>query len=140
LSPAIGKFSTLPKFYTAAFVPKEKYTLWLFASTDGKVHLVDGMNDQPSSFTWGSDITTVKTACGSGSQVLASTARDEAQDSIRAYEFPDRDPVAVSAAVDFAGPVSSLWTEARGDSAIAIARNRDTGSYEAFRLSLACNQ
>jgi hypothetical protein len=140
LSPAAGKFSTVPKFYTAAFVPREKYTLWLFASADGRVHLIDGMNDQPSSFPWGSDIAAVRTACGAGSQVLATASGDQAQDSIRAYEFPDRDPVAVSAAVDFPGPISALWTEARGDSAIAIARNLDTGSYEAFRLSLACGQ
>jgi hypothetical protein len=140
LSPAIGKFGTVPKFYTAAFVPREKYTLWLFASGDGKVHLVDGMNDQRSSFDWGSDIAAVKTGCGAGSQVLATASGDQAQDSIRAFEFPDRDPVAVSAAVEFPGPVSALWTEARADSAIAIARNRDTGSYEAFRLSLACGQ
>lgn len=140
LSPAVGKFSAVPKFYSAAFVPREKYTLWLFASADGRVHLIDGMNDQLSSFAWGSDIAAVKTGCGAGSQVLATAPGDEAQDSIRAYEFPDRDPVAVSAAVDFPGPVSALWTEARGDSAIAIARNRDAGSYEAFRLSLACGQ
>lgn len=140
LSPAVGKFSIVPKFYTAAFVPREKYTLWLFASGDGKVHLVDGMNDQRSSFEWGSDIAAVKTGCGAGSQVLATASGDQAQDSIRAFEFPDRDPVAVSAAVEFPGSVSALWTEARGDSAIAIARNRDTGNYEAFRLSLACGQ
>ncbi|HTT25144.1 MAG TPA: hypothetical protein VMG82_39885 [Candidatus Sulfotelmatobacter sp.] len=140
LSPAIGKFSTVPKFFSAAFVPREKYTLWLFASTDGNLHLIDGTNDQTFTAAWGNDIATVRTACGAGSQVLATTRGDEAQDSIRAYEFPDRDPVAVSAAVDFPGPVYTLWTETRGDTAIAIARNRDTGSYEAFRLSLACSQ
>ena len=140
LSPAVGKFNAVPKFYTAAFVPREKYTLWLFASTDGKMHMIDGMNDQPSAFPWGSDIAAVRTACGAGAQVLATAPGDQAQDSIRAYEFPDRDPVAVSSAVDFPGPVSVLWTEARGDSAIAIARDRDTGSYEAFRLSLSCGQ
>lgn len=140
LSPAIGKFSTVPKFYTAAFVPREKYTLWLFASVDGKVHLVDGMNDQPSGFEWGSDIASVRTACGAGWQVLATASGEQAQDSIRAYEFPDRDPVGVSPAIDLPGPVSALWAEVKGDSAIAIARNRDTGSYEAFRLSLACGQ
>ena len=140
LSPTIGKFSTVPKFYSAAFVPREKYTLWLFAAADGKVHLIDGMNEQPSTFPWGSDIASVRTGCGAGSQVLATTSGDQAADSIRAYEFPDRDPVAVSAAVDFPGPVSALWTEARGDSAIAIVKDRDAGSYEAFRLSLACAQ
>ena len=140
LSPAVGKFGTVSKFYTAAFVPREKYTLWLFASADGKVHLIDGMNDQASGFSWGSDIAAVRTACGAGTQVLATASGDQAQDSIRAYEVPDRDPVAVSAAVDFTGPMSALWTESRGDSAIAIARDRDTGSYEAYRLSVACGQ
>ncbi len=140
LSPAIGKFNTLPKFYSAAFVPREKHIFWLFASTDGTVRLIDGVNEQTSTFTWGSDIASVRTACGAGSQVLATGATSSAQDSVRAYEFPDRDPVAVSTAVDFPGPVSALWTETRGDTAIAIARNRDTRSYEAFRLSLSCGQ
>ncbi len=140
LSPAVGKFSTVPKFYTAAAVPRDKYTLWLFAAADGKVDMVDGMNDQRSSFEWGSDIAAVRTGCGAGWQVLATTSGDQAQDSIRAYELPDRDPVAVSAAVDLPGPLLALWTEAKGDAAIAIVRNRDTGNYEAFRLSLACGQ
>jgi hypothetical protein len=140
LSPAVGRFNTVPKFFSAASIPREKYTLWLLAGVDGKVHLIDGMNDQPSNFAWGSDITAVRTGCGAGSQVLATTSGDQAQESIRAYEFPDRDPVAVSAGVDLPGSVSALWTEARGDTAIAIARDRDTGSYDAFRLSLACGQ
>jgi len=140
LSPAVGKVSTVSKFYTAAFVPREKYTLWLFASSDGRVHFVDGTNDQPSSFEWGSEIAALKTPCGAGWQVLATGSGDQAEDSVRAYEFPDRDPVGVSPALDFAGPVSALWTESKGDSAIAISKNRDTGSYEAYRLSLACGQ
>jgi hypothetical protein len=140
LSPAIGKFNTVAKFYAAAFIPREKYTLWVFASADGAVRLTDGINEQTSSLAWGSDIATVRTTCGAGWQVLTTGAGDPVQDSVRAYEFPDRDPVAVSTPVDFPGPVSALWTETRGDSAIAIARNRDTGSYEAFRLSLSCGQ
>jgi hypothetical protein len=140
LSSPTGKFNTVPKFYTAAFVPREKYMLWMFASADGAVRLTDGTNEQTSSLAWGSDIAAVRTTCGAGWQVLATGAGDPVQDSVRAYEFPDRDPVAVSAAVDFPGPVSTLWTESRGDTAIAIARNRDTGSYEAFRLLLSCGQ
>jgi hypothetical protein len=140
LSPAIGKFNAVPKFYTAAFVPRDKYTLWMFASADGTVRFTDGINEQTSSLTWGSDIATVRTTCGAGWQVLATNAGDPVQDSVRAYEFPDRDPVAVSAAVDLPGPVTALWTETHGDTAIAIARNRDSGSYEVFRLSLSCGQ
>jgi hypothetical protein len=140
LTPGVGKFATVPKFFSAAFVPREKYTLWLFAAVDGQVHLVDGVSDQPAKLGWGSDVASLRTACGAGWQVLATTAGDQGEDSIRAYEFPDRDAVPVSAAVEFPGAVSALWTEAKGDSAIVVARNRETGSYEAFRLAIACNQ
>jgi hypothetical protein len=140
LTPAVGKFSTVPKFYSAAFLPRDKYTLWLFAATDGKVHIVDGMSDQISRVDWGSDIASVKTACGVGWQVLAPGSGAQTQDSVRAYELPDRDPVAVSAAVDLPGAISALWTEARGDTAVAMVRNRETGSYEVDRLDLACSQ
>jgi hypothetical protein len=139
LTPGVGKFTTVPKFYSAALLPREKYTLWLFAAIDGQVHMVDGVSDQSTRLTWGSDLVSVKTACGAGWQVLA-TGSGYADDSVRAYEFPDRDPVAVSAPVEFPGAVTSLWTEAKGDTSIAVVRNRESGSYEAFRLALACSQ
>jgi hypothetical protein len=140
VTPAIGKFTTVPKFYTAALLPREKYTLWLFSAVDGQVHMVDGVTDQVARLGWGSDMTSVKTACGAGWQVLAASSGDPAEDSIRAYEFPDRDPVAVSGSIDFSGPITALWTEAKGDTAIAVARNREIGSYEAFRLAVVCSQ
>ena len=139
LTSGIGKFTSVPKFYSAAFLPREKYLLWLFAATDGHVHVIDGVNDQVARFAWGSDLTTVKTACGAGWQVLA-TSSDASADSVRAYEVPDRDPVAVSAAIDFPGAITALWTEAKGDTAIAVAKNRETGSYEAYRLAVVCSQ
>ena len=139
LTPGVGKFTTVPKFYSAALLPREKYTLWLFGATDGQVHMVDGVSDQAARLGWGSDLASVKTACGAGWQVLATSSGD-AGDSVRAYEFPDRDPVAVSAAIDFSGPVTALWTEAKGDTSVAVVRNRETGSYEAFRLALVCSQ
>ena len=140
LTPGVGKFTTVSKFYSAALLPREKYTLWLFAATDGSVHMVDGVSDQAAKLGWGSDVASVKTACGAGWQVLATSLGDQGEDSVRAYEFPDRVPVAVSAALDVSGAITALWTEAKGDSAIAVARNRETGSYEAFRLALACSQ
>jgi len=139
LTPGVGKFTTVPKFYSAALLPREKYTLWLFAATDGQVHMVDGVSDQTGKFGWGSDLATVKTQCGAGWQVLASSS-GEPGDSVRAYEFPDRDPVGVSAAVDLPGAITALWTEARGDTSVAVVRNHETGSYEAFRLAMACSQ
>jgi hypothetical protein len=144
LTSGIGKFTTVSKFYSAALLPRDKYLLWLFAATDGHVHMVDGVSDQAGRFAWGSDLTSVSTSCGAGWQVLATSAEtnadEETGDSIRAYEFPDRDPVAVSAAVDFPGMITALWTEAKGDTAIAVVKNRETGNYEAFRLAVVCSQ
>jgi hypothetical protein len=145
LTSGIGKFMTVSKFYSAAFLPRDKYLLWLFASTDGHVHMVDGVSDQAARVAWGSDMTSVRTACGAGWQVLATTSESGSEagtgDSVRAYEFPDRDPVAVSAALDFpVGMITALWTEAKADTAIAVVRNRENGSYEAFRLALVCSQ
>jgi hypothetical protein len=59
---------------------------------------------------------------------------------VRAFEFPDRDPLAVSPALEFSGGITALWTEAKGGSAIAVSRNAETGTYEAFRLAVACSQ
>jgi len=140
LTSGIGKFTTVSKFYSAAFVPRDKYLLWLFAATDGHVHMIDGINDQAARFDWGSDLATVKTACGAGWQVLASSLEEGNADSVRAYEFPDRDPVAVSAALDFGGAITTLWTDAKGDTAIAVVKNQETGTYEAFRLAVVCSQ
>ncbi len=140
LTPGVGEFNSVPKFFSAAFLPRENGLLWLFAGTDGQVHMMDGITDQTAKFAWGSDLASVKTACGAGWQVLATSGGEETGDSIRAYEFPDRDPAAVSSQVDFDGPIIALWTEARGDTAVVVSRNTDTGSYEAFRLAMACGQ
>jgi len=42
--------------------------------------------------------------------------------------------------LEFAGEITALWTEAKGASAIAVSHNSETGNYEAFRLSMACDQ
>ena len=139
VTPAIGK-SPVAKFYSAASLPRGKYTLWLFAGVDGQIHLVDGIRDQPSKFGWGSDVTTVRTSCGAGWQVLATSSSGPGEDLIRAYEMPDRDPIAVSAAADLPGTINALWTEMNGDTAIAVVQDQEMGGYEAFRLAVACSQ
>jgi hypothetical protein len=138
LAPGVGKFATVPKFYSAAFLPRGRYVLWLFAAVDGQIHMVDGVSDQPARLNWGSDVASLRTACGAGWQVLATSSGVPGSDSMRAYEFPDRDAVPVSAALDFGATVTALWTEAKGDTAMAVTRNGETGSYEAFRVAVAC--
>ena len=140
LTPPAGTMTTVPKFYSAAFVRHDQSPIWLFASVDGNVHVVDGATDRSAKWSWGSNLAGIRTSCGAGSQVLATGPTDDDNDSVRAFEFPDRDPVAVTASTDFSGPISALWTEPRGDTAVAIAKNQETGNYEAFRLALVCSQ
>ena len=140
LSPGLGKGVSVPSFYSAAALPRGKYALWLFAATDGQVHMVDGMSDRTARLEWGSDLAMVKTSCGAGWQVLSTSSGGRGGDSVRAYEIPDRDPVAASAAADFAGKITAMWTQSRGDTAIAVVNDPETGSYEAFRLAMACDQ
>lgn len=138
LSPGIGKQVSTVKFYTAAPVPHAAYTLWILAGVDGSLHLLDGVSEQTASLAWGSDVATIKTSCGSGWQVLATQAGDGAADSVRAYQFADREPVAVTPPLELGGGITALWTEANGSMAVVVSRSRSTGTYEAFRLVLGC--
>lgn len=142
LMPGVGKQTSIAKFYSAApvLIPGQMSTGWMFAMTDGTVHLLDGTSEQTLRLAWGSDLVSVKTACGSGWQVLAVGSGDNSGDSIRAYEMHDPEPVPVSPAVDFAGGVTALWSDDKGAAAIAVSRNAQTGNYEAFRLAVVCGR
>ncbi len=144
LSPGIGKVSNVPSFYSAAALPRSSYTLWVLAAVDGSLHLVDGMTDQViRGAKWGSDLAAVHSTCGTGTQLLASEVEnlghgDRERDGLRAFEIPDRDPVAASSAVEFDGRIVALWPESSGNGATAIVRRKDTGWYEAYRVSISC--
>lgn len=141
LVPGVGKQSTAPSFYTAAPLPRDKYSLWLFAAVDGQLHMLDGIRDQALAKTgWGSDIATLKSSCGLGWQVLATRAGESTTDQVRAFEVADREPAPASPPVEFDGPVNAMWTESSGNSAIAVSHNSDTGKYEAYRLTITCSQ
>jgi hypothetical protein len=139
LSPGIGKISNVPSFYSAAALPRANYTLWAFAAVDGSLHLVDGVTDQLlRGVKWGSDIAPIRSGCGTGTQILVSESGDSERDGLRAFEIPDRDPVVVSSAVEFDGRTVALWQDSGGASAAAIVRRKDTGWYEAYRVSISC--
>jgi hypothetical protein len=145
LSAPLGKQASAPPFYSAAALQRDlqrdKDTWWLFATVDGRIHLLDGSTDQAvASPGWGSDIASVHSGCGTGGQVLATGAGEAPNDSIRAFEIPARDPVAVSAPLEISGRVTAFWTESSGSSAVAVVRNSDTGGYEAFRLTVTCGR
>lgn len=139
LSPGIGKISNVPSFYSAAALPRSSYALWAFAAVDGSLHLVDGMTDQAiRGAKWGSDLAAVHSGCGSGTQLLVSESGIVERDGLRAFEIPDRDPVAVSSGIEFDGRVIALWPETSGNGVAAIIKRKDTGWYEAYRVSVSC--
>lgn len=141
LSPGVGKQTTAPAFYSAASVPGAQTTAWLLATVEGPVHLLDGSTDQVvQELAWGSDIASVHSGCGSGSQVLATGTGEGRGDTVRAFEIAGREAIAVSAPLDVRGTITALWTESGGASAVAVTRNSETGGYEAFRVILACSR
>jgi hypothetical protein len=141
LVPGVDRQKSAPAFFSAAAVPRDKYTLWVFAGLDGQLHLLDGINQQTvANIHWGSDIAGVHANCRQGWQILATSAQDGLEDSIQAFEFPDRVPIAVSQRLAFNGSVTALWSAQDGQSAAAVYRDTRTGNYEAEQLNLDCSQ
>jgi hypothetical protein len=139
LAPGIGTETTAPAFYSAAPLPRDKYTLWLFATVDGQVHMLDGIADQTTGkLGWGSDIASLHSSCGSGWQLLAAGNNDGPLDKVQAFEIADREPAAVTQPAEFGGSVTALWTESDGSNATAVSRDPETGKYAAYRLTIAC--
>jgi hypothetical protein len=140
LSPGIQKQTNAPAFYSAAALPRDQYTLWVFAAVDGHVHLLDGISDQvlPQA-AWGSDIASVRSGCGSGWQILASSNDDENGDQVRAFEILDREPAAVGQAAQFPGIVTAVWPLNEA-TVMAVSKNSGTGKYDAYTLSIDCRQ
>ena len=140
LSPGIEKQTTVKAFYSAAVLPRDKYKLWIFATVDGQVHLLDGVTDQTAAkVSWGSDIASARSGCGLGWQVLATGNVDGAA-SVTAFEIADREPIAASQPAQFNGSITAFWPDSDGTGAIAVSQNPETGKYEANRLSITCGQ
>jgi hypothetical protein len=141
LSPAIVKQTAAAPFYSAAAMPREKYMLWMFSALDGRIHLIDGVTDQIAATEgWGSDIASVRSGCGSGWQVLATEAGEGASDAVRAFNMPDREPVRASRPSEVSGAITALWTAWDNASVIAVSQNSQTRRYEAYQLSISCDQ
>jgi hypothetical protein len=141
LSPGIEKQTTVKPFYSAALLPRDKYKLWIFATVDGQVHMLDGVTDQTvTRLNWGNDIASVQSGCGLGWQVLVADNGDGASGTVRAFEIADREPAVVSQSLEFNGGVTALWSDSDETGAIAVSQNSETGRYEAYLLSITCGQ
>ena len=81
----------------------------------------------------------MKSVCGGETQFLATGARDYTQtDSLQVFQIGSSGAAAVSAELDFPGPITAL--HAGADPPRAVVRNLATGNYEAYRLSYSCGQ
>ena len=90
---------------------------------------------------WGSQLAGVVTECATGLLVLATRAGDwTAPDALRAYEIRGREAVALSRPLEFSGPLLLMQVSGDGKSVVAVARNLETGHYEAHRLLISCRQ
>jgi hypothetical protein len=143
LSPGIGKIFNIPAFYSAAALPHSGYTLWAIAAVDGSLHFIDGMADQlVRSAKFGSELASIHSACGAGTQLLMSESGNPSgkleRDGMRAFEVPDRDPVPVSSTLEFDGRIVALWDESGANRQVAIVKQNGTGWYEAYRISISC--
>ena len=113
----------------------------LFAAVDGQIHLLDGMTDQTAGkLDWGSDIASIRSSCGSGWQLLVSGTGESSKDTVRAFDIPDREPVATSEPLEFNGNITALWTNAGATAITAVLRNSDTQAYEAYRINVSCGR
>ncbi|HWX54599.1 MAG TPA: hypothetical protein VN176_08395 [Verrucomicrobiae bacterium] len=135
--------ASVPAFFSAAAWQSGDTRQLLFAGNDGRTHLYQGSLTSPvATFNdWGSDVAAVHSGCGAGWQLLvASPANSSHIDSIQAMEIINREAVPVSAAVELNGTVRALWPGSDSQKAIGITESPATGKYEAFALSVSCNQ
>jgi len=129
----------LGPFYSAAELPRASGAVTIFSDVHGRVRMIDrgALVEVTGSRDWGSDVASVRTDCGTGTQVLVDTAGETTQDSLRAYEISGHEATAVSAALGLDGTVTALHTSSDGAAAMAVLRAGD--QYEVWRVSLDCH-
>lgn len=142
---ANGLERKFPAFYSAASpsaaTGSASNSRWVVAAVDGEAQLFDGAAEPAATFAkWGSDIVTMTPACGLEWLVFASGAGDWTEpDRLQLYELSGQRAVAVGQPLAMPGPVLTLWPESDGKSARVVARNLETGEYEASIVSVACS-
>ncbi len=137
--PSVGV--DLPAFYTAGIIPRAAGgAALLVAGIDGKVSLVENGAMRPIAGTrdWGSDFTLMRSGCGAGTQIIATSSGQATSDSLRAFEIPALDAVPASGPLAIDGTVTALWTAQDAKSVLVAVRN-PAGEYEVDRVTALCN-
>jgi hypothetical protein len=130
----------LPPFYSAALLPRSDGAGLLIDGIDGKVQLVESGVAKPVAGTrdWGSDFAALRTACGAGTQIVASGSGEAISDSIRAYDLPRQEAVPASAPLAMDGMVTALWSSPDGKSIFAAVESA-ANQFEVDRVTASCN-
>jgi hypothetical protein len=135
----------LPPFYAAILVPRPGGAGLLIVGIDDKVQLVESGSLKPIAGTrdWGSDLASLNSGCGTGTQIVVSGSGESIGDSLRAYELPAQEAVPASAALAMDGTVTALWTADDGKRVFAVVRMHgiqgQEDSYEVDRVTANCN-
>jgi len=150
VSPAAMAGKKLGAWISAGQFETEGKTKVVVTGQDGLARLYEDGADPAAVFSnWGSEIASVYSGCGSGWQVLVTGKGDwTTPDAIQAFDLKDRRARSVSAAMEFPGPIVALHTPetrtadnaAANARAVAVARNLQTGRYEAYQLSITCSK
>jgi hypothetical protein len=129
-------------FYSVAELLGRRGTAMVFTEVGGQVRISDGasLKALAGSRDWGSDIAGVQSDCGAGAELLAASSGDTAQDSLLAYEVSGHDAIAVSPPLPLDGQVTALWPANGTAPATMILKLEQPLQYEAYRVSLVCNQ
>jgi hypothetical protein len=135
-------------FFSGATWQSNDQRLWIFTGTDGRARLFQSDLATPVALFngWGSTLAAVHSTCGSGWQLLTSSPADTARpDSVQAIEISGHDAVPVSSPLDLAGSVDALWTAGNYDQVVngvlhSQSLHSQPGKYEAFTLTVICNQ
>jgi hypothetical protein len=135
--------ASVAPFFSAATWQNGDRRVWLFTGTDGHARLFQ--NDLASPVAtlngWGSTMAPVHSICGSGWQILTSSPADTTRaDSVQAVEISGHDALPVSAPVDVSGTVEALWTAGNYSQVVNGVLHSQSGKYEAFTLTVICNQ
>jgi hypothetical protein len=140
--PDIWKLSSRAvEAYSVAQIEVKGKPVRVEAGIDGlsRLYKPDNAKEAATFPGWGSDLAGIKSGCGSGWQILVTRTGDWTErDAVQAFEIEGKRAVAVSPALEFAGPVMTLRASENKDAALAVVRNLQTGRYEAYVLSLTC--
>ncbi|MCU1256185.1 MAG: hypothetical protein JWM83_2484 [Candidatus Angelobacter sp.] len=135
--------ASVAPFFAGATWQSADQRVWLFTGMDGHTRLFQNDLGTPvATFNgWGSTLAPVHSICGSGWQVLTSSPADSTRpDSVQAVEISGREALPVSAPVDLAGMVEALWTAGNYSQVVNGVLHSQSGKYEAFTLTVICNQ